>query len=54
MKLTPVKVASHRDEITPFNKLTFLEKVNTICDRNAKHLIQSETMEDVSFPFELS
>ena len=32
LKLTPVKVAAHRDETTPFNKLIFLEKVNTMCD----------------------
>ena len=52
--MSPIKVAGHRDEIIPFNKLSFLEKVKTICNRKAKHLIQSETREAVSFPFELS
>ena len=52
LKLTPVKVAAHRDELIPFKKLTFLEKFNTICDRKAKYLIQSETREDVTFLFE--
>ena len=37
-----------------FNKLIFLEKVNAICDKKAKILIQSETRETVPFPFSLS
>ena len=49
-----LKVKAHHDELVQFNKLTFLGKVNTICDKKAKILIQSETRETVSFPFPLS
>ena len=53
-QISMTKVASHHDEIIPFNKSSFLEKVNTICDRKAKCLIQSETRGVIPFPFELS
>ena len=50
----PLKVKAHHDELVQFNKLTFLEKVNTICNKKAKILIQSETRETVLFLFPLS
>ena len=49
-----MKVKAHRDELVLFNKLIFLEKVNVICDRKAKILIQSEMREIVLLPFSLS
>ena len=41
LKLLPLKVEANRNENTPFNKLSFLGKVNTICDRKVKLLIES-------------
>jgi len=54
LQITPFKVTGYQDKLIPFNKLSFLEKVNTICNQKVKSLIRSETRETIPFPFVLS
>jgi len=53
IQIHPNKVKAHKDKLLPWNKLSFLEKLNIIYDEKAKHLITSETMKYVPFPFSL-
>ena len=49
LQITLIKVAGHQDKVCPFNKLSFLEKVNIICNCKAKYLIRGETRESIPF-----
>ena len=53
LKLRPKKIKAYLDDRISSNKLTWLEKMNIMCDLRAKELIRNESRQVVPFPFEL-
>ena len=45
---------AHKDDKISWNRLTWLEKLNTICNREAKKLITNKIRSLIPFPFSLS
>ena len=49
--IKPYKVDAHQDDIKSWNRLSFQEKLNTICNERAKRFILSKNRDTVPFPF---
>ena len=54
IKIVTFKVVAYQDDKLPNYKLLFLEKVNIICNKKAKLLIQQENRKSIPFPFQLT
>ena len=54
LRLIPIKISAHQDDILEWSDLSFLEQENAACDSKAKQLIKVETRSSVPFPFILS
>ena len=48
-----IKIAAHQDRLKSKDQLTWLEYLNTKCDKRAKELICNERRDVVLFPFSL-
>ena len=53
LRLIPIKISAHQDDILEWSALSFLEKENVACDSKAKQIVQLETRSSVPFPFDL-
>ena len=54
LKLRPEKIKVYQDNIISSEKLTWLERLNIMCNTRAKELVKNENRSIVPFPFELT
>ena len=53
LKLSPKKIKAHQDDRISSDKLTWLKKMNIMCNLRAKELIRNKSRQVVPYPFEL-